>query len=197
MQELLNQLQAQTPIEWLAVVTGLIYVLLAAKEKNACWIFGIISTASWGYASYFHYDLYVDALLQTFYVVMGFYGIYKWQFSKDEKENYLSVTKLSNNQHVQIIIGGIGLSALVGYFLATYTQAAATYLDSITTVFSIAATFMTIHKKIDNWIYWIVVDIIYAYLYFSRGALLFGVLMIIYTVIAIFGWINWRKSKSL
>ncbi len=194
MQELINQLQQQTPIEWLAVITGLIYVILAAKEKNICWIFGIISTACWGYASYFHYDLYVDALLQMFYVAMGFFGIYKWQFSKNDSDAYLSISKMSNLQHILTIGGGLGLSAIVGYLFASYTQAASTYLDSLTTIFSIAATWMTIQKKMENWIYWIIVDIIYAYLYFSREAVLFGYLMIIYTIIAVFGWINWKKE---
>ena len=225
MQELLTQLQSQSPLEWLAVITGLIYVILAAKEKNLCWIFGIISTACWGYASYFHYDLYVDALLQMFYVAMGFYGIYKWQFSKNETNlekttngvtlsleghsekvldalktrkvnevTNLPITQLTTNQHLITIVSGVGISALVGFLFSNYTQAASTYLDSFTTIFSIIATFLTIHKKIDNWIYWIVIDIIYAYLYFSRGALLFGVLMIIYTIIGIFGWMNWNNS---
>ena len=199
MQQLLTQLQSQTPLEWLAVITGLIYVILAAKEKNICWIFGIISTACWGYASYFHYDLYVDALLQMFYVAMGFYGIYRWQFAStefDDKKNYLPISKMSTTQHLVIISGGLGLSAIVGYLFAAYTQAASTYLDSLTTVFSIAATWMTVQKKIENWIYWIAVNILYAYLYFSRDAVLFGYLMIIYTIIAVFGWINWKRQVN-
>jgi len=197
MQELLKQLQSQTPIEWLAVITGLIYVILAAKEKNTCWIFGIISTATWGYASYFNYDLYVDALLQFFYTAIGFYGIYNWQFSNNGSGSYLPISNLQGKHHLGIVGGGLGLSVIVGYSFSAYTQAASTYLDSITTVFSVAATFMTIHKKIDNWIYWVVIDIIYVYLYFSRGALLFGVLMIVYTIIALFGWINWKRQLNV
>lgn len=193
MHELLTQLQSQTSLEWLAVITGLIYVILAAKEKNACWIFGIISTACWGYASYFHYQLYVDALLQMFYVAMGFYGIYKWQFSKNNN-TYLPVSKMSGVQHLIVIGIGLMVSVGVGYLFGTYTAAAATYLDSLTTVFSIAATWMTVQKKLENWIYWIVVDIIYVYLYFSREAVLFGYLMILYTIIAIIGWINWKRA---
>ena len=131
MHELLTQLKAQTSLEWIAVITGLIYVILAAKEKNLCWIFGVISTACWGYASYFHYDLYADALLQMFYVAMGFYGIYMWQFSKKGKGHYLSISKLTTAQHLGIIAFGLATSALTGYLFSTYTQAAATYLDCL------------------------------------------------------------------
>ena len=114
---------------------------------------------------------------------------------KGSKQNdELQISTLNTNQHLLLISGGLVLSFLVGYFFAEYTGAAATNLDALTTVFSIIATFMVVRKILENWIYWIVVDAVYVYLYFTRGSVLFTLLMVIYTVIAIFGYLEWKKK---
>ena len=88
------------------------------------------------------------------------------------------------------------LSGLVGYFFDEYTAAAATYLDAFTTVFSVIITFMVIQKKLENWLYWLVVDSVYVYLYASRGGYLFALLFLVYLVIVVMGWIRWRKEYN-
>lgn len=178
--------------ELLAVLTGVVYVVLASRNNPWCWPWGIVSSALWAYAAYLLFDLYVDALLQVFYVIMGIYGWYQW--TRGQQGQMLPITRLSSSQHLVIIPVGLGMSFIIGYLFAAYTPAAATYLDAFTTVFSIAATFMVVHRKLDNWLYWIVVDSVYCYLYFSRGGYLFALLFVVYTVIAISGYLKWRKE---
>ena len=85
--------------EELAVLFGLFYVMLAARENIWCWFWGILSCALWAYATYALYELYIDAILQLFYVVMGFYGWYNWMQGQGEN-NSLPITTLSGKKHL-------------------------------------------------------------------------------------------------
>jgi len=194
MKEIIEQLMQQTPMEWTILVTALIYVVLAARESVWCWFFGIISCSLWAFASY-EGKLYADAFLQLFYVAISFWGIYQWKFSKEKEiDNDLEINELSWQTHLKIIVGGILISLPFGYFLAEYTTAAATYLDSLTSVFGIITTFMVARKILSNWLYWIVIDAVYIYLYTSRNLDTLAFIMVIYTVIAIYGYFNWKKE---
>jgi len=194
-----NILTAAQALHWTeiwAVIFGLIYIYLVVKENVWCWFWGILSCGLWAWATYALYGYYVDAVLNVFYVVMGFVGIYQWKFGSKSKAE-LPITQLTRQQNMFIILAGIILTFVFGYIFEKYTPARATYLDSFTTAFAIFATLMTIQKKIDNWIYWIVVDVLYLYLYWSGGAYLFMLLYVVYCVIAIRGYFEWRKQMSL
>lgn len=77
--------------ELLAVITGIAYVVLAARNNSWCWLWGIISAALWTYAAYVVFDLYVDALLQVFYVVMAVVGWYQWTQGRGYSLAYKSI----------------------------------------------------------------------------------------------------------
>ena len=189
---LLQEAQAFSWIDWWVTFTALIYVFLAARGNIWCWFWGIMSCSFWAYASFMFYDLWLDALLQVFYVIMGVVGIYQWKFGQKGKLA-LFIQNLPKHQHLPIILIGGLFTFFFGYFFEQYTTAAATYLDAFTTVFSILATFLLIRKIIENWLYWIVIDVVYLYLYASRGAYLFALIMLIYVIIAVDGYLKWRK----
>jgi len=176
-----------------AVIFAIAYLILAARENVWCWFWGILSCGLWAYAAFFLYDLYVDALLQIFYIIISFLGLYQWLYGSSEKKA-LPITWLTWREHFWVISVGIIASLLVGYFFDEYTPAAATYWDAFTTVFSIMITFMVIQKKIDNWLYWLVVDTVYVFLYWSRGGYLFAVLFVVYLVIVMLGFLRWRQQ---
>ncbi len=178
--------------ELLAVITGVIYVVLAARNNSWCWFWGIISAAFWTYAVGLIFGLYLDAFLQVFYIVMAVIGW--WQWTKGTEEEQLRITKLSRSEHLIILASGSVLALLFGYLFDEYTPAAATYLDAFTTIFSMAATFMVVQRKLENWLYWIVIDALYVYLYFTRGAYLFALLFVVYVVIAAIGYWRWKKE---
>ena len=182
-------------VDWVVTLTALLYVVLAARENIWCWFWGIISCSLWAYASFAFYNLWLDALLQLFYVTMSFVGIYQWKFGGQAKK-VLSVSRMTLAEHLWVIIPGVFLAWIFGRLFDQFTQAAATYLDAITTVFSIITTFLLVRKKLENWLYWIVIDLLYAYLYFSRGAYLFAILMLVYTGIALTAYFSWQKSTE-
>ena len=194
-QELLREATAFTWIDWLVTVTALIYVVLAARGRVSAWIFGIVSCSFWAYASYVFYQLYLDALLQIFYVVMGVIGIVSWQRARRAASTTtLPVVRMTKDQHMLFIGTGLASSWLFGYLFAAYTTAAATYLDAFTTVFSMLTTFLLLQRKLENWLYWIVIDVVYLYLYATRGAYLFSAVMLVYLVVAAYGYLEWKRQ---
>lgn len=193
LEQIIQTLQSFHWTEVTAVFCSIIYVILAARGNVWCWLFGIIGAVFWAFSAYALYDLYVDAILQLYYVFIGIYGWYQWLHGSKQKTK-LAISILPPITHVVIIIGGFVLTFIVGYFFDTYTQAAATYLDAFTTVFSIITTVLVTRKVLENWIYWIIIDSVYIYLYYSREGYLFALLNVIFVVIAIVGFINWRKD---
>lgn len=194
---IIEQFWAQGWMDWTILITSIFYIILAARENIWCWFFGIISCSLWGYVS-FNANLVADGWLQVFYVGISFWGIYEWKFQKKSiKDEALKVSQLSLFQHFKIIVIGVLISFPLVYILQKYSFAEAIYLDSLTTVFAIIATFMVAQKIIENWLYWIVIDVIYIYLYGSRGLWMLAVIMVIYIVIAVFGYFNWKKELHL
>ncbi|MBR9921861.1 MAG: nicotinamide mononucleotide transporter [Bacteroidetes bacterium] len=191
-ENLSEQLASQSFFDWGATIGAIIYLYLISRENPWGWFWGIVGCGFWAYAAWFQYQLYIDSLLQIFYIVISFWGIWLWLHGGDEKRK-LPITRLSPNEHLLVIVGGTLGSLVTGWLFDRYTGAAAPYWDAFTTVFSIITTFMVMYKKLDNWIYWLIIDAIYVGLYWSRGGYLFALLFLIYLIIVVQGYFNWRK----
>ena len=190
---LFEQIAAQRFSEWAAVTGAILYLVLATRGNPWCWFWGIISCIFWAYAAFALYGLYIDGALQLFYIAISILGIYEWKYGgKDHQE--LPISRLTWKQHIWIWTGGLALSWVLGAFFAAYTTAAATYLDAFTTVFSVIITFMVIRKKLENWVYWFLIDSVYVYLYWSRGGYLIALLFVVYLVIVVFGYFAWKNK---
>ncbi len=176
-----------------AVAFSFAYVILAAREKVWCWPVGIIGCIFWFYAAWFEYKLKIDALLQLYYVGISLYGWYAWQATTEDNRS-VKIHTLPFSKHVSILVGGSITSVVCGYFFSNYTDAVATYPDAFTTVFSIITTALVTRKILENWIYWVVIDIGYIALYGSRGGYLFAGLFVAYTIIAVVGYFQWKRS---
>jgi nicotinamide mononucleotide transporter len=188
-------LLAMTWVEIGAVTATFIYVILAAKESIWCWIFGIVGAILWAYAAYNFFNLYIDALLQLYYVFVSIYGWYEWNRG-GKKRDKLEISRLSVEGHFKLIAGGFASTLIAGYFFGKYTAAASTYLDAFTTVFSIITTYLVTRKILENWLYWVVIDAVYIYLYFSREGYLFALLNVVFVGISVIGYFNWRRKME-
>lgn len=176
-------------IESLAVFFSILYVMLATQESIWCWAAAAISVSLYIYICFFA-QLYAETGLQIFYLCMALYGYYNW----NKKEQSLQISEWSVSKHLVTLILGTMLTFLTGFWLATYTNAKMPIIDSFTTVFSIFATYMVTKKVLGNWLYWIVINTVSVYLYYSRGLHLTSLLFIAYTILAIFGYFSWRKK---
>jgi len=188
---ILATFQQSTWIEILAVTFGIAYVILAAYENNWCWLAAIISVSLYIYICY-GAKLYSETGLQLFYLVMAFYGWWQWT-RINETNKTVSVTTLNYKTHALLIFAGIAIAFPFYFFTKNYTDAALPLTDALVTSFSIITTFMVTRKILENWIYWIVIDSLAIYIYLSRGLQLTAVLYIIYVIIAVMGFINWKK----
>ena len=129
--------------EWLAFITSMLYLILAAKRIIFCWLFAIISSGIYIYL-FFIGLLYLESVLSLFYVAMAIVGWVAWNESKGDKKE---IKKWSVSQHViNILISGI-IAGITGYLFDEYTDQASPYIDAFTTIFSLAATFMVTPKS--------------------------------------------------
>jgi len=179
-------------IECVAVFFSILYIILAAKENIWCWGAGVISASLYIYICLFA-QLYSQTGLQIFYLFIAFYGYYHW----NKKEQSLQIIEWSIGKHLFILAIGSILTFLMGFYFTTYTNAKIPIADSFTTVFSIFATYMVAKKILGNWLYWIVIDTVAAYLYFSAELHLTSLLFVSYAIIAIFGYFSWMKKIKI
>ena len=187
-----NQLNFNLNIlESAAVLSSIIYVLLAAKQNIWCWIFAAISTILYIYIC-FSAQLFAETGLQFFYLFMAGYGYYNWNKSDHKK----IVIQWKINNHIYLIICASSLAFLIGFLLKTYTEATMPIIDSFTTVFAIITTYMVAKKVLENWLYWIIIDSVSVYLYFNKDLYLTSLLFILYTIIAIFGYFSLIKKMK-
>lgn len=181
-----------TAIELFSVITGLIYLVLLIQENIWCWFFGILSSIAFIFIMY-KSQLYSESILYFFYVFVGFYGIYKW---KNRGKDKIVIQRTSFTNILLILISGIFLSFGIGYLFDAYTDAQRPYIDATTSVFSILASFMEAHKWLSAWIFWIVINASSIWLYFDRELKMSSFLMVIYFLLSIFGFLQWRKNMQ-
>jgi nicotinamide mononucleotide transporter len=190
---LLNGIYATGWIEWIAVVAGLVYIVLAVRQNQWCWPFGILSSALYVYLNY-TFTYYWDTILQTYYCIIGVYGWWLW-IQKNENQSTRLVIRHTPKKTILIL--GILLcllAPLMGYLADVKTDSSAPYTDGTLTALSFVATWMTTRKFIENWILWIVIDLAYIPLYLTRQAELTAVLFLIYAIFAAAGYFTWRKQ---
>ena len=175
-------------LETLAVIFSVIYVILATKENIWCWAAALISVGLYIYICC-QAKLYAETGLQVFYFIMAIYGYFSWS----KNDGALMISEWSTNKHFIIILSATLITFLLGFIFSIYTDAKMPIVDSFTTVFSVFATFMVVKKILSNWLYFIVIDIIAIHLYYSRDLHLTSFLFLIYTLIAIFGFLKWNR----
>lgn len=184
---------ATSSLEWIAVLTGIAYVILAARKSILCWPFAFLSAGIYVYLCY-SAQLFIESSLQLFYVVMAVVGWVMWNQSKEDKQ---FVKTWPVKFHLANVLISLIVAFVLGWMFQKYTAQENPYVDAFTTVFSLAATFMVTKKLLYNWLYWIIIDLVSIYLYASRGFHLSSVLYFIFTILAVVGFVQWRKQFRL
>jgi len=190
-QTLLEAVLATNPWELLAVVAAIAYLLLAMRQHIACWCFALLSTIIYT-VLYWDVSLYMESLLNAYYIAMAIYGWWAWRQKKPNNSG--NIISWGFKQHLTALLCIVSISYISGYGLANNTDAQHPYLDSFTTWAAVLTTYMVAKKILENWLYWIVINGIGIYLNIDRCLLLTSVLLMSYQVIAIFGYISWRKE---
>ena len=189
---LLAEARSWSGAEAVAVVLAVGYLLLAIRQNIWCWLCAGISTALYVYL-FGAARLYMESALNVFYLAMAVYGWYSWYFGRsDDHEMPVSVWRLP--------IHGVAITAVVlaslasGYLLRTYTDAAYPYIDSLTTFSAVWATFLVARKVLENWWYWLAIDLTASVIYWLRDLQLTSLLFVLYVAMIPFGLVNWTRS---
>ena len=180
------------PLEVIAVVAAIAYLLLAIRQNIWCWLGAGLSTAIYVYL-FFAAKLYMESALNLFYFGMAIYGWAVWYSGRSGDEE-MPVSVWKPRVHAVAIVAIVAASMLSGYLLETYSDAAYPYVDSITTFGAIWATFLVARKILENWWYWLVIDAASIVIYWSRDLELTALLFIVYVGMIPFGLIAWRRS---
>ncbi len=180
-----------TVIEISAVICGLIYVILMIRENIWCWPFGILGSLI-SIFLFIETKLYSEAILYTYYVVIGIYGWYIWR--KPGKP--LKVSDWGLKPNALVLLVGISGSLSLGSFFHHFSDADKPFADAATTVFSFLASFMEARKVLSSWLYWIVINAGTILLYYTKSLDYYAGLTLIYLVFSFTGYISWRKKLT-
>lgn len=192
LQQIAEQFAALPKAELLAVVLAVGYLLLAIRENIWCWLCAGISTAIY-VVLFAGAKLYMESLLNAFYFAMAAYGWWCWRHGAvDGADRPVTIWPLRS--HVYAIGGILTLSLGTGFSLDRLTDAAFPYVDSLTTFASFWATFLVARKVLENWWYWLVIDIVSIFIYWNRDLQLTAALFLLYVIMIPFGLVAWTRS---
>ncbi len=210
-------------LEFLAALFGIISVFYARKENILVFPTGIISTAIYVYLLS-QWALYGDLIINIYYTLMSIYGWYMWVKVIDGEDHHISITRTTTNdkykaggifvftsifvivvyRYYNVMPNNLGFSASVTYAWQHLTSGniqdfriATPFLDTFTTGIFFAAMWLMANKKLENWTLWIIGNVVSIPLYFVKGFGFTGVQYSVFLILAIFGYIEWRKQIKL
>ncbi|MBG7629870.1 MAG: nicotinamide mononucleotide transporter [Bacteroidetes bacterium] len=184
---------AEVYLEIIAIIFGFLSVWYA--KNNKIWVYptGLVSTSIFVYLL-FKWELLGDMMINAYYFIMSIYGWYIWTRKVDATHN-TPITRTTKKEKITSVI--IFISTLLFVFIVYKSfdkwNGWVAYVDTITTAIFFVGMWLMARKKIENWIYWIIGDIISVPLYFYKGFTFTSFQYLIFTVIAIFGYLEWKK----
>jgi nicotinamide mononucleotide transporter len=181
-------------LEIIAVVFGLLSVWFS--KQNNIWVYptGMLSTAIFVYLL-LKWGLIGDMLINIYYFAMSIYGWYIWT-RKIDAEHVTPISKVTakeNRTSIFIFLGTIVFVFIVYQVFDKWTSWTA-YVDTVTTAIFFVGMWLMAKRKVENWIYWIVGDIISVPLYFYKGFTFTSFQYLIFTILAIYGYNAWKKN---
>lgn len=195
LESVLAAFAAVPAIEWVAAGLALGYLGFAIRQSAWCWAFAVASAVLYLFV-FARAGLVMQAALQVFYVGVSVYGWRAWRGSVSEAP--LAVSRWSARQHA-LAWAAIAVFALVNGWVIT--RGAETswvpYLDAAIAWGSVLTTWMVARKVLENWLYWVVLDIAAAVLAASQGLAATALLFLLYTMLALRGYWQWRRDARL
>lgn len=210
-------------LEIVAATFGVISVFYARKENILVFPTGIVSTAIYVYLLS-QWSLYGDLIINIYYTLMSLYGWYMWQHVIDDQQHHISISRTNTAdklkatgifvftsifvivvyRYYDVMPNELGFAASVSFAWNHLTSGslsdlreATPFLDTFTTGIFFSAMWLMANKKLENWTLWIVGDIVSIPLYFVKGYGFTGLQYAIFLIIAILGYIDWRREINL
>lgn len=188
-----------TYLEYFGVITGLLYLWFEIKQKPQMWLLGGVSSLVYIFVFGFS-RIYADMAFNVYNAAISLYGYQAWRRSLANNEiksihsDVIEYTRLSLQQLLRIISITVLLYGVIFMALKTFTDSPIPEGDALTTTLSVVATWMLAKRFIEQWICWILVNVISVYLYYTRGLYPTMLLYTFYTFAAISGYVIWKKK---
>ena len=183
-------------LEFTGLVFGLLCVWFLIRQNILTWPAGILYVLI-SFVVFIKAKLYADFVLHIFFLVLNIYGWYYWVTPQNETERGVPVSNTKGNVMLALLLSSAVAIFISGKLLTTFTDASVPYWDSTTSILSIAAMWLTAKKKIENWIIWLIVDILATGIYYYKGLYFYCILYLAYIGMAVAGYLSWRKSQQL
>ncbi len=190
-QQLLQQFQHTTWLEYFGFITTIACIYLAAKENILNWPVSILSIVI-SAIIYFESYLFGDFALQFYFLFTAFYGWWFWVKKKDQQDK--PIVSISMQGWLIVTVTIVVLTFVLGYLLDRYTPSNVPFEDGFCTAVSLVAQIMLTRKILENWLLWILVNICYVPLLIYKNLNLYALLYVILVFIAIRGYLDWRKT---
>ena len=183
-------------LEMIGVVFGILSVWYAKRENILVFPTGIISTGIFVYILWV-FGLLGDMLINAYYFSMSIIGWYFWTRKVDE-DHFIPITRTNRQEKkwsVLLFVGAVFFVFLVYSFFDKFNSWTA-YVDTLTTAIFFVGMWLMAKKKLENWTYWIIGDIITVPLYLYKGLIFTSLQYLLFTIIAIYGYMAWKKNLN-
>jgi nicotinamide mononucleotide transporter len=181
------------------IVLGLIYLWLEYKANIWVWVVGSIMPLVHG-TLYLTKGIYADAAMQLYYVLAGIYGLVVWlrkPSAKSEDKHEGKIRHTPVGWILPLAATYAVLHAVLYFLLSEFTDSTVPFFDSMSTAMCIVAMWMLSRKLVEQWLVWLVVDMISVGLYFYKGIPGTASLYALYCILAVAGYLRWRKQAKM
>jgi nicotinamide mononucleotide transporter len=181
-------------LEMVGVFFGFLSVWYSMRENILVFPTGIISTGLFVYIL-FIFGLLGDMLINAYYFLMSVYGWFMWT-RKVDGSHFIPITITTAKEKLWTVVLFVAtiLFVVLVYVIFDTLDNWTAYIDTFTTAVFFVGMWLMAKKKLENWVYWIIGDVISVPLYFYKGLIFTSLQYLLFTIIAIFGYLAWKKS---
>ncbi len=180
-------------MEIAGLIVGLAYLYFEYHANRLVWLMSVIMPmiSVW---VYLRAGLYADFAINIYYFIIAVYGYIAWTFGlKRRTRKPLPISHMPRKFYLPAICVLLAIFLFIACFLVEYTNSTVPYWDAFTTALSIVAMWMLARKYVEQWFAWFAVDAVCVGLYWYKGIILYSVLYIAYTFIALYGYAKWMR----
>ncbi|PRY96003.1 nicotinamide mononucleotide transporter [Marinilabilia salmonicolor] len=190
-------------IELLGTFFAFLYLYLSVRENIWLWVTGFVSSFLY-LVLFLDERLYADMSLQVYYLIISVYGWFAWTSGrKASGRPKMPVSCVNRSLALKLLLAGAGIYGVVIIALLTLPEQLGIptsdlpYWDAFTTTGGIVATWMLARKKLEHWLIWVVVDLVSTGMYIYKGLTVTVVLYIVYTLVAVVGFREWKQQMMV
>ena len=187
----------QHGLDLFTTILGLIYIWLEYRASIWLWLFGIVMPLLdiWLYWSH---GLYGDAGMACYYTLAAVYGFLVWKFKKTRKTHQpLPIIHMPHRLYLPVVVAFFAAWGVTYYILITFTNSTVPVLDSFTNALSFVGLWALARKYLEQWFFWMVVDMVCTILYIQKGIPFKAILYGLYVVIAVLGYRKWKQMTKI